>query len=391
MIIGIFTDTYEPDVNGVATTSKTLRDVFLAQGHRVIVVTTGLPKQKEVTFENDVLRIPGVVMKFLYGYRATFIFNNKAFSILRKIPFDVIHIQQEFSISVFGRLCGKKLHVPLVYTYHTSYSDYARSLNHGISDNFAKNTIKTLAKFAIPSNCEVITPTLKARKQLKDAGISRYINVVPNAFDFTPFKVKNDPKKEEAFRKEHHLEGKRILLSLGRLSFDKNVAELIHAFTAYKIKYEDKDAVLLIVGSGPEEKNLKKEALASPFHTDILFLGPVSHEETSFYYHLCDLYLSASTSETPGITYPEAIASNTLVIAKKDSNVEELIKEDVTGYLYQNVDELPDTIHKALSITPEQKETILKAANEKNNELFSRQAFYERMLHVYQKAIRRNF
>lgn len=393
MIIGVFTDTYAPDINGVATACRTLHDIFVSHGHRVIVITTGLPRQREVTFQDDILRIPGMTLKFLYGYRMAFFFNKKAYRILKKIPFDVFHIQQEFGISLFGRLCGKKLHIPMVYTYHTSYEDYSNYLSHGakVTDHLTKKAIRSVTRFVIPPKCEIVTPSLKSRKKLRLSGVSQYINVIPNALDFSEFQIKQDPIKEENFRKEHQLTGKRILLSLGRLAFEKNIKELIDGFTAYKIKYQDEDTVLMIVGDGPEEKKLKAEAEASPVRKDIFFIPAVPHEETGFFYRMCDAFLCASTSETQGLTYSEAIASGALILVKYDFNLEPMIQDGKTGFYYDSINILPDQIHKVLTLDSEIRIEIIDSAKAKNDELYSEASFYERMLHVYRKTIRHSF
>lgn len=393
MIIGLFTDTYEPDINGVATAVKTLKSVLEENHNRVIVVTTGLPGQRNVTFENDVMRIPGITLNFLYGYRMSSIYSNKAFNILRKIPFDVIHVQQEFGVSMFGRLCANRLMVPLVYTYHTLYQEYTENVTHGnkVTDHIAKKTIRYWTKIIASSRNEIITPSYKSQRILKEIGIENYIHVIPTAMDFKIYEQPKNAEKEKAFREKYHLEHSPILLYLGRLAFEKNVSELIEGFNAYKIRYRDKNSVLLIVGDGPYAKRLRQEREASPFRDQILFLGKVPHEDTLFYYQISDMFLCGSTTETQGLTYCEAIVSKTPVLAKYDFNLENLIQDGVTGFLYDSSDLLPDKIHEILTLPQEKRDRITAQARERCTQLYSSQTYYERMMHVYEKAIRRSF
>lgn len=65
MRIGLFSDTYPPEINGVATATQTLYNAFKKKGHEVFVVTTN-PFSNKTIFENDVLRIPGITLKSLY-------------------------------------------------------------------------------------------------------------------------------------------------------------------------------------------------------------------------------------------------------------------------------------------------------------------------------------
>ena len=67
MRVALFTDTFPPEINGVAISTKSLRDVFIKNGHKVLVVTTN-PFSNKVTFEDNIIRIPGIELKKIYGY-----------------------------------------------------------------------------------------------------------------------------------------------------------------------------------------------------------------------------------------------------------------------------------------------------------------------------------
>jgi len=393
MVIGIFSDTYHPDVNGVATATKTLRDSLIAHGNDVYVVTTGLKGQKHFTFENKVLRIPGKSLKFLYNYRMSFIYNSKAYKILKKIPFDIIHVQQEFGISIFGRLCAKRFHVPLVYTYHTSYEDYSYYLSNGnkFSDKITKKAIQIIVKKIASKKATIITPSNKSRHLLRSYGVTNFINVVPNALSFSEFDKPRNLAREAQFKKEHHLEGKRILLYLGRIAKEKNIDELIKGFEGYKDKYDDDNTVFMLVGDGPENKEILKEIADSRYKDFFISIGSVPHDETVFYYQMADAFLCASTTETQGLTYSEAMASRTLVLAKYDFNLVGLIDDGVTGFFYDDEHTLADRIHMILTINSDEKKQIIDRGYQRNEEIFSVTSYYERIMHVYKKAQRTNF
>ena len=119
MRIAIFTDAYPPFVNGVSTSCFNLVNSLVAKGHDVLVVA---PRSTDGKLEQigNVLYVPGIYLKKLYGYRFTNIFANKPISIIKKFKPDVIHNQTDFTIGVLARRCAKKLRLPIVYTYHTS-------------------------------------------------------------------------------------------------------------------------------------------------------------------------------------------------------------------------------------------------------------------------------
>ena len=121
MKIAIFTDTFLPDINGVATSVSILREELIAHGHDVMIVTTVLPKDSDYVDRIPVIRINGLDLKHLYGYRMAPIYSSHAMKDITAFAPDVIHVQTEFGIGVFARIVGRHLHVPVVYTYHTIY------------------------------------------------------------------------------------------------------------------------------------------------------------------------------------------------------------------------------------------------------------------------------
>ena len=117
MNIAFFTDTYVPEINGVATATNTLYKTFKAHGHNCYVVCTN-PFSNKLTYEDGVLRIPGVLLKKLYNYRTAGLFHPKATKIIRAWDLDVIHVQTEALVGMYGRMLSGALDVALISTYH---------------------------------------------------------------------------------------------------------------------------------------------------------------------------------------------------------------------------------------------------------------------------------
>ncbi len=131
MKIAIFSDTYTPDLNGVATSTRILRDQLVKNGHDVVVVTSELPSDTEYFDDpnDNILRVPGLEIQALYGYRACNIYSFKGMRELKRMNIEVIHVQTEFGIGIFGRIVGEVLDIPVVYTYHTMWADYTHYVN----------------------------------------------------------------------------------------------------------------------------------------------------------------------------------------------------------------------------------------------------------------------
>ena len=134
-------------------------------------------------------------------------------------------------------------------------------------------------------------------------------------------------------RKEYGISDDEFLvLYLGRLGYEKNLDEVIRFFA--KAKSSIDKIRLIIVGGGPAIDQLKK--LAEEVGTEIIFAGMVTPKDVSKYYQLGDLFVSASTSETQGLTYIEACANGLPLLCRKDEALFGVAIEGENGYTYEN-------------------------------------------------------
>ena len=170
MRIGLFVDAYVPEINGVVTAVKTLFDVLNSKGDEAYVITTN-PFSNKVIKEGNVIRIPGIELKKLYGYRVAWIYNRKAVKFIKKMNLDVIHVHTEASLGIFGRILSKKFDLPLVYTYHTMYIDYTYYVTKGVLDPIAKNIVKKFSKYVSETTTEFVTTSEKTKNALRSYGI----------------------------------------------------------------------------------------------------------------------------------------------------------------------------------------------------------------------------
>ena len=112
MRVGIFTDSYLPDINGVVTSVVTLKKALEQLGHTVFIITNH--SGVKVVKEGNILRLPGVEIKKLYGYKMSMPLNYGANDYIEDMHLDVIHVQQEFGVSLYGRQMAKQLNIPVV-------------------------------------------------------------------------------------------------------------------------------------------------------------------------------------------------------------------------------------------------------------------------------------
>ena len=131
MRIGLFTDTYFPQVSGVATSIRTLKTELEKLGHKVFIFTT---TDKDVNRYEDwqIIRIPSVPFFAFKDRRVAYRGFSNALEIARQYQLDIIHTQTEFSLGLLGIWIAKELRIPVVHTYHTQYEDYVHYLAKGM-------------------------------------------------------------------------------------------------------------------------------------------------------------------------------------------------------------------------------------------------------------------
>ena len=389
MNIAIFTDTYPPFINGVSTSCYNLAKVLKEHGHHVLVVA---PKTNPVKFEftDGVLWLPGIEIKKIYGYRITNIYSRKVIKILKEHKIELIHSQTDFGVGVFAHIASRTLKIPIVYTYHTAYEDYTYYITKGVMDRLAKKTIRTYSKIVAKNVTEFITPSFKTKDYMRLVNSDIYINVVPTGIDFALFNEANfDKEKAKKFKEQHNIgPNTKILLLLGRVAKEKSMDFSIEGFAKYLKKNNNPDVKLIVVGDGPQREELELMTHNLGISDSVIFVGKVPASEVAFYYHLADIYTSASLTETQGLTFMEAMASGTIVLARFDANLAETISDGETGYFFTGMDGYIEKIERILSLSEEEKSQITSAAF-KTVDLYSIDRFYFNIMGVYNRAIKK--
>lgn len=390
MRIVIFSDTFPPEINGVATSSKSLQDVLTAHGHLCVVVTTN-PFTRTLMYDNRVIRIPGIELKKLYGYRMAGLYNSKAMKIIKAIKPDLVHVQTEAGIGIFGNYVARTLDLPNVYTYHTMYEDYTYYVTRGHLDVFAKKIVREFSRFKAEGATEFISPSQKTKDILRTYGVERYINIVPTGIDFSRFKDDRiDKEKLARFKHQYNLDNCFTILSLGRVAKEKSIDVIIDNFAKYISLNPEAKVKLLIVGGGPALTNLKNQAIKLNLGDKVVFIGPVPPADVPFYYHAADLFVSASVTETQGLTFMEAMASGLLLLARHDENLSDVLVDGETGYFFNEEKSFINNLNLLINLsTPRKKQMLTNSAQ--LIEKYSIDRFYLNIMEVYNRAIRRHF
>ncbi len=386
MRIGIFTDTYPPYINGVSTSIQMLERALRKKGHQVFIVTVN-PENMTYKYEKNIIRIPGIPTG-IYDYRLTGIYPVRAIKTIKKWNLDVIHSHTEFGIGTFARIIAKQLNIPLVHTYHTMYEDYVHYITKGYFNDTSKKIVEYLTKFYCDKTAkELIVPTKKAYKLFKEKyKVDKNVHIIPTGIETERFHKENiDSKKLQKIKNDLNIKNDDfIILYVGRLAEEKDVEFLIDN-QEYFVK-KNKNVKLLIVGSGPDyDKYVKR---SEKLKDNIIFTGKVPYENIPYYYNIGTIFVTASTTETQGLTLIEAMSTGMPVVCIDDESFRNTIIDGLNGFTFKNKKEYRKEIDELINNNNLIKK-LGKQAKISTSE-YSSKYYAERVLDVYKKTIGEN-
>ena len=387
--IGLFSNTFTPDVNGVSVSVATLKTQLERMGHNVYVVTPSMQtKLIGVEFEDGILRIPGLKLNQLYGYRLSRPYSIKARDYIRRMNLDVIHAHTEFSMRILATTAASVLNIPLVTTHHTTYEDYTHYVTGGHFENQSKKIVGWYTKKLLDKKGEIIVPSEKTYNMLKRYGLTAGMHVVPTGIDVKRLSPENaDRAFVEDFLEKHDLKDKFRMIYIGRLAPEKGLETILNHMP--DIVKQIPNAHLIVVGYGPsfDSQNELVRELGVADH--VLFCGKQPPNLIQNFYALGNVFVTASTSETQGITYIEAMAGGLPVIARYDEVLKPVLVHGSTGLFFNNDLDFAEKLYYYYDLPEAEKELMRKNALAKAEE-YSLETFGDSIIKVYLKAIKRN-
>ena len=387
MNIAIFTDTYYPDINGVASSIHTLTEELRKRGHVVYVFTVSEPRSIMKNLKKDplVYRFASIPIVFIKPHRAASPFSIRLFRLVKKFKIDVIHTQTEFFMAYFGLSAAKSFRIPIIHTYHTMLEDYTHYVARGIiaGPGFARRYTKAFCAMV----SAVIVPTEKVEASLRNYGVKKPIFVIPTGINLEPFKKDSlSHDKVIALKKKHNLDPSwPIIVSIGRVAKEKSLDILIRQMP--EVLKRMPEIRLVIVGTGPAKDKLEELTVTLGISHNVVFLGAVPYREIGSYYHLGDVFVCCSTTETQGLTYYEAMASGVPIIAKRDDCIRKIIHDKIEGRLFDEPEQLPDIICELLE-NPYIAGIYARNASA-TVEIYSAETFGQRVEDVYMNTVNR--
>lgn len=377
MKILITTDTFFPMINGVVISTDNLYKELKKQGHDVRVLTLSNTKQDRV--EGDIYYLKAIKVKVYPDARVTHLIPGDIEKSLIEWKPDVVHSQTEFSTLIAARYIIKKTGALHVHTYHTMYEKYVKYFFNG--KLIRPTMVGRLTHLLFYKMDGIIVPTEKMRDLLIRYKIEQPLFVVPTGFNIKKFQKRISPAEKRDLVNTYSLEGKKLLIYVGRIGQEKSIEEIIKYYS--RMDYKQNNIKFMIVGGGPYLSTLRNLVDKLNINGNVIFTGMIDSQEVYKYYQLGHIFVTASTSETQGLTYIEALASGMPVICRRDLCIKGLIIDGYNGYTFEDEEEFSRSVLKFINNEPHRIEAI-KGAELKAQE-YSREIFGKKIISIYEE------
>jgi glycosyltransferase involved in cell wall biosynthesis len=333
MRIAIFTETFVPALDGVVTRLRSTIDELLKVGDEMLVIAPSYGEGPAYYHDVRIHRVAGVPFP-PYPQIMLAPSNPRVGRALKKFEPDLIHAVNPFVLGSGAPFYAHRMGVPLVASYHTNVTTYARFYGLGIGERAGRWWTRTLHNRAHVNLCTSET----TRKYLSENGVER-LHVWPQGVDTVRFHPK---KRSEEWRFKlsgGHPESP-VLLYVGRLGREKNIGSLKAVLRAMP------DVRIALVGDGPARGELEEEFAGMP----AVFSGTRRGAELTAAYSSADVLVFPSTTETLGLAMLEALSSGLPVVAARAGAAHEVVEEGVNGLLYEpeDRDSLVETVRRVL-------------------------------------------
>lgn len=392
MKILLTTDWYKPVVNGVVTSVINLKNELERRGHEVRVLT--LSRTFASYEEEGVYYIKSLNLEKIYpNARAVLPHAEPLIQELIWWRPEVVHSQCEFMTFSYAAKIARKCNCPLIHTYHTVYEDYIHYLPGRFSQyktgaKLEKKAVACFSRMVLGKTSQVIVPTQKVENILKKYGVEEPVAVMPTGIELGRFKERIS--REEIDRKKKELGiplENKVLVSVGRLAKEKNLEELLEYFSKLIKEGAGKNFTFLIAGDGPDRENLGTLAKKLQITDQVIFTGMIAPEEVGRYYKLGDVFVCASSSETQGITYIEALACGLPALCRKDECLDQVVTDGYNGFQYENYEYFK--MHLNYILEDEERRQEMGRRGQEISQLYSTWNFCTAAERIYRETIER--
>jgi phosphatidylinositol alpha 1,6-mannosyltransferase len=313
--VAYVTESFPPDVNGVAHTAVRVAEHLLSRGHEPLVIApepaSGLARQDRM-FDFPVLRVRSVGLPMYPGFRVGLPLPRVRDAVAAHRA-DLVHLAGPFVLGSGGLTAARRLGVPIVAVYATDLPAYARSYHTGrLGQAICWRRLRRIHNGAD----RTLAPCSATAADLVANGIER-VWLWARGVDSVRF----DPaKRSDKLRAELAPNGELLVGYVGRLASEKRVDLLAETAALPGVR-------VVIVGSGPAEAAVRRAVPSA------VYLGQRSGDNLATIYASLDVFVHTGPHDTFGQTLQEAAASGLPVIAPAAGGPLDLVQDEVTGFL----------------------------------------------------------
>ncbi|MCS4236763.1 glycosyltransferase family 1 protein [Stenotrophomonas sp. BIGb0135] len=314
MRYAIVTETYPPEVNGVALTVQGLEQGLRAAGHQVDLVR---PRQaSEAEHAHDTLLVPGAGLPRYPGLRFGMPAPKRLARQWQQQRPDAIYIATEGPLGWSALRAARRLGIPVATGFHTRFDEYLP--DYGVAWLQAA-ALRWMRRFHNQADATLV-PTQELKQFLGEQGFER-VRLLARAVDSSQF----DPQRRDpALREEWGIDGNGFAaIYVGRIAPEKNLGLAVKAFR--RVQQSRPKARFIWVGDGPSREKLAHE------NPDFIFCGVQRGEALARHFASGDLFLFPSRSETFGNVTLEAMASGVATVAFDYGAAREHLRTDESG------------------------------------------------------------
>ena len=323
--IAVVTETFAPEVNGVAMTLGRIVEGLLQRGHAVQMVRPRQSREASEPREGlDQVLSHGIPVPSYGELRFGLPSKGRLVKLWTEQRPDIVHVVTEGPLGWSAVAAARKLHLPITSSFHTNFHSYSQHYGMGL----LKSPIESYLRKLHNRTQATMVPTKAMVQELQGRGydnvtlVSRGVAIE----QFTPARRSLELRASWGAAPQDP-----VVLLVGRLAKEKNVQLVLSAFAA--IQARQPRAKLVLVGDGPLRRALEETCPAAHF------AGVRKGEELAVHYASADLFLFPSMTETFGNVVPEALASGLAVLSYANAAALELITSQHNGVLVPNGDE----------------------------------------------------
>ena len=341
--ITLITETFPPEINGVANTLGRLCDGLRARGHQVELVRPRQSADQNRSSDDELLLCRGWPLP---GYPGLQWGQSSMRKLLRRWTRqrpDVLYIATEGPLGLSALRAARRLGIGVVSGFHTNFQQYSNQ--YGLS--LLSRVVTHYLRWFHNRSSLTLVPSASQRLELERRHFER-LDMLSRGVDSQLF---HPAKRDNAMRENWGLENHDIaVLHVGRLAQEKNLRLLKRCFDALQAAYPMRRMKLIVVGDGPQRSSLEH---ALP---DAVFCGTQRGEELARHYASGDLFLFPSLTETFGNVVLEAMASGLGVVAYDQAAASQHLRHGYSGALSMPGDE--DAFCDAAIWLLEERETL---------------------------------